>query len=335
MKKYLRYSLFLFYLMMPFLLQRTGGIESSFTSLYILAPLGILYWTASRAMSTAAVILTVVQVSYFYSLHGPLPSFSYSPTDPFYPQVLLVTTLVGVMTLLIGWMFSKSLDRANEELAESRKLRSIGTMANGLAHEVNNPLAILSMRTSVALKLLDEHQTDSEEFNSHIQGMTRAAKRITDLMQKLSLITTMERSRPKERCDLKKILESILSKQKMTITAQNLYVEGYPDLLERCFRELLSNAEYASGAGTESPWIHIRLRQKGNFAVLTITNSGKGIPPDVQSRIFDPFFTTRSVGEGTGLGLSICQAIVEMHGGTIRYNSKSINPQFLIQIPIG
>ena len=186
----------------------------------------------------------------------------------------------------------------------------------------------------MALKLLDDRQFKSEEFASHIEGMGRALKRVSDLMQKLSLINTMEGAREKENCDLKKILEKLFVKEKMTMTAKELSVKGYPDLLERCFKELLANAEYASSVSGKYPWIHIRLKQNGMVAVLTITNSGKGISPEVQTRIFDPFFTTRSVGEGIGLGLSICQAIIELHGGTIRYNSKSINPQFVIRIPM-
>jgi len=334
MKKYLGYFLFLIYLFMPVLLIHTGGIESGFTSLYILIPLGILYLTGSMLSSAFGVFFTVVQVGYFYHIHGEIPSFTYSANDPFYPQVLVTTTVVGLVTLLIAWKFSISLDRANEKLAESRRLSSIATMANGLAHEVNNPLAILSMRAAVALKLLEEHKHDSPEFKTQVEGMSRALKRVADLMQKLSLITTMEKSRPKEPCDLKKILEGVMTKDKMTLTAESVIVNAYPDLLERCFKELLLNAEYASSAGDEYPWIHLRLKEKGSLAVLTITNSGRGIPPETQSRIFDPFFTTRAVGEGTGLGLSICQAIIEMHNGTIRYNSKSINPQFVIQIPL-
>jgi C4-dicarboxylate-specific signal transduction histidine kinase len=95
---------------------------------------------------------------------------------------------------------------------------------------------------------------------------------------------------------------------------------------------LLNNALDAAKKAEES-WVELAVKEEGEGIVFAVTDSGRGIPPEIAARMMDPFFTTKDVGEGTGLGLSIAKGIVEDHGGSLEYDSGSANTRFRFRIP--
>ena len=132
----------IFYTLMPFATYYTGGLESGFAPLYFLIPLGIMYLTESVWLSVGAAILTILEIVVLYALQARGRAFP-STSDVFYPEIVVTSVLVTAATLLVGFLFAKKIDDTNEKLFVSRKLSSIAGMVNGLAHEVNNPLAII------------------------------------------------------------------------------------------------------------------------------------------------------------------------------------------------
>ena len=95
---------------------------------------------------------------------------------------------------------------------------------------------------------------------------------------------------------------------------------------------LLNNAHDAT-ENLEEKWVELKLEEKGPTLVISVIDSGKGIPADIQQKIFKPLFTTKEVGKGTGLGLSICTSLVEDHGGRLYLDSAASNTCFVVEIP--
>ncbi len=103
--------------------------------------------------------------------------------------------------------------------------------------------------------------------------------------------------------------------------------------LSKIILNLINNASDAV-AGYSDKWIQLDVNKYPEFVQISVTDSGKGLSPEVAEKIMSPFFTTKERGKGTGLGLSICKRIAESHGGSFKYNSDCPNTQFVVQIPL-
>jgi C4-dicarboxylate-specific signal transduction histidine kinase len=106
-----------------------------------------------------------------------------------------------------------------------------------------------------------------------------------------------------------------------------------PSQISQVLLNLLNNS-YDAVHGMESSWIRIETHSENGTAILTVTDSGNGIPLEIQQKLMQPFFTTKEIGKGTGLGLSISQGIISEHGGKFYYDSKSANTRFVIELPV-
>jgi PAS domain S-box-containing protein len=205
----------------------------------------------------------------------------------------------------------------------SDRMVSIGTLAGGVAHEINNPLAVVSAN----LELLS-HNHESDLTREALQGVDR----IRSIVRGLMLFSRADTDR-RSTLDLHRVLELAIG-----ITSNEIRhrarlvrhygtppaVEGNEARLGHVFINLLINAAEAIPDGyADRNDITITTRvDDAGWAVVEIRDTGAGIPPAVQGRIFDPFFTTKPVGKGTGLGLSICHGIVRSLGGEIAFRSE-------------
>ncbi|HEX4924120.1 MAG TPA: ATP-binding protein, partial [Bdellovibrionales bacterium] len=111
-----------------------------------------------------------------------------------------------------------------------------------------------------------------------------------------------------------------------------LVIACRPTQISQVLLNLLNNAHDAVAEQTEK-WVKLDVRDLGDSVELSVTDSGAGIPPEIQEKIMQPFFTTKQIGEGTGLGLSISKGLVDSHHGQLRLDAKSKNTRFVVLLP--
>jgi signal transduction histidine kinase len=263
----------------------------------------------------------------------------------------------------------RNLQATQMQLVQREKMASVGQLVAGVAHELNNPIGFVSSNAATledfvgrlraiveayrgaAIADADRQRLEQQwaalkgdhvlrYLDPMIQGIREGAERTRKIVRDLRVFarTTDEAW---QAVDLHEELESSLTLLshllKDRVTVHRKYadlpsVECIRSQIDQVFLNVLANAAQAiDGAGA----ITIETRREDGAAVVTISDTGRGIPPDVVGRVFDPFFTTKPVGEGTGLGLSISYEIVKKHGGEITAASApGQGATFTIRIPI-
>jgi len=266
---------------------------------------------------------------------------------------------------------SKSeLERLQAQIIHSEKMASLGQLAAGVAHELNNPAGfiygnmdilkgdlaglheLLAAYEEIAvshdgaqqiatLKAENNYERVMGDLNSIVADCLEGAERIRDIVQNLRLFSRLDEAEIKK-VDLCEGIDStmrLLSRYYISgrIELHRDYgdlpaVSCYAGQLNQVWMNLLSNAAQSIDGKGE---VFVSTRLEDDWAVVEVRDSGAGIPKDQLQRIFDPFFTTKPVGEGTGLGLSISYGIVERHGGTITVESKvGVGTAFTVKIPL-
>jgi signal transduction histidine kinase/ActR/RegA family two-component response regulator len=222
----------------------------------------------------------------------------------------------------------------------SSHLASIGEMASGIAHEINNPLTAV-IGYSQLLDALALPGDAREAVRQIQQGSTRVAGIVQRLL-------TFARQRKPQRAavDVNEVIRSTIALRDYALRTGNIRVSTRLDpslprtvadaqQLQQVLLNLIINAETAMRNAHGGGELAISGERQGTDIHVVVRDDGPGIPLEIQERIFDPFFTTSEVGQGTGLGLSICHGIVSEHGGRIWVSSAlGRGAEFHVQIPI-
>ncbi|PIE69433.1 MAG: two-component sensor histidine kinase [Deltaproteobacteria bacterium] len=268
--------------------------------------------------------------------------------------------IVGVVIILAGTLvltrlIIRQLMRAEEEkamldegLMQSSKMAALGKMAAGVAHEVNNPLAVIKEKAGWMHDLLDEEELKAcenvQEFKDSLDKIETHVERAKKVVHRL--LGFARRMEPlRENVDVNAVLEATLSFLENEAKYRNIHItttlqQNLPRILsdtsqlQQVFLNILNNAIDALGKGGD---ITIRtqadLRRKE--LCISIQDTGPGIPKEIAKKIFDPFFTTKTVGKGTGLGLAISYSIIEKLGGSLRLEDlPDKGAAFLITLPL-
>jgi two-component system NtrC family sensor kinase len=223
---------------------------------------------------------------------------------------------------------TRELRLAQAQLVHAEKLASIGELAGGIAHEVNNPTGVILARASFLCSVADEENLDPEIIED-IEMIVHQAQRIKGVTGDL-LSFARHSDRGQEGVDLvevchlvRKLLAHQARKAEVDVHGDlpaRLVLHGSRNGLEQIVFNLLKNAIEATPPGGR---VTLALRpgepgaSKDGDLVLLVDDTGPGVPEEIRSRIFDPFFTTKPRGKGTGLGLSVVYGLVTEHGGTI------------------
>lgn len=236
------------------------------------------------------------------------------------------------------------------EAAQGQKLASVGLLASGIAHELNNPLTGVLTFTSLLRKKMPDGSPDAEDLDLVI----RETKRCASIIRRL-LDFAREKTPVKAFFDLNQVITETVRFVDRPATLQNITITlalapalppvwGDANLIKQVVLNVLVNAQQAISAEgcirVESRLSLVRPAGKPEAAPvdcveIVITDSGCGIPPAHLQRIFDPFFTSKEVGKGTGLGLSVSYGIVKSHGGDIAVDStEGVGTTFRIVLPL-
>jgi len=226
------------------------------------------------------------------------------------------------------------------QLIVTDRLASIGELASGIAHELNNPLTSVIGFSELLLgkDVPDDVKEDLEVIN-------REAKRTADVVRNL-LTFARGRSEEKQRVDINKVIQNVLGLRAYEQRVNNIQVDtqlaaNLPEVmadgfqLQQVFLNIIINAEHfmieTHGRGT----LTITTERVGDIVRASFADDGPGIPPENLSHLFNPFFTTKEVGKGTGLGLSICHGIITEHEGQIYTESElGKGATFVVELPI-
>jgi PAS domain S-box-containing protein len=216
----------------------------------------------------------------------------------------------------------KDLERSREALHQSEKLNAMGSLLAGVAHELNNPLAIV-----VAHATMLEEDAAGGPMANRAEKIRRAADRCGKIVQ---TFLGLARRKPAERQpvrmnDLVTAAIDLMAYPLRTagidvsldLAADLPMVEGDPDMLNQVFLNLLVNAQQALEGREGQRAIRITTTQIGPNLVAELSDSGDGVPRDIRTRIFEPFFSTKPQGVGTGVGLSFCHSVVAAHQGRL------------------
>ncbi len=262
------------------------------------------------------------------------------------------------------------LERLQAQLVHHEKMASLGQLAAGIAHELNNPagfifsnmtllqeyvtqLKSLLVSEAPAQPTLENENLEASNgyanYDSILNDLSSiaadsyiGAERIRDIVQNLRLFSRLDEAEYKQ-VDLHEGIDSTIRLLSKYYTSNLIILKRdygtlppvycYASQLNQVWMNLLVNA--AQAIGDSDGEVRIKTRYEGNTVTASISDTGQGIQPQDLKRIFDPFFTTKPVGDGTGLGLSITHGIVERHGGTIRVESlPGEGATFTVSIPV-
>jgi two-component system NtrC family sensor kinase len=265
----------------------------------------------------------------------------------------LTILIVSILTTrhLVGVIKNRDMeaDQLGRQLMEAGKMASLGELSAGVAHEINNPLAIILTERQILLDLVDQTTNLDEEFKKELTEslnqmdvQINRCKRITH-----NLLRFSRRTRSViEKIDLNSFLEEVVDLMErearssgikfQTDLDENLKpVLTDPSQLQQVFLNLITNAIDAHDG---KPYGTIRVATRADDehrkVFIHFADTGSGIPKEIVNKIFDPFFTTKAVGKGTGLGLSICYSIMQRLGGSISVKSQvGQGTEFTLTVP--
>jgi len=255
-------------------------------------------------------------------------------------SALLIVVCEGLGVLLENSILQEDRKRSEQRMYEAARLASVGELAAGVAHEINNPLASIVMYAQL---LMDSEAP--EAMRRDLLMIDSEAKRAGKIVQ--SLLTFARENEPKRKLtDINVVLERALDLKSADMKSSGIQISRNLSSDPNCsilddhdftqvFVNILTNAQQAIETSGRAGHITIASSSSNGVIDVEIADNGSGIDPQIKGRIFEPFFTTKPEGAGTGLGLSICYGIVKDHDGDIwAGESSDRGATFRLRIPI-
>lgn len=251
------------------------------------------------------------------------------------PFAFNVCVLILLLIIIVFQIHKKS--NLKKSLLQSSKLASIGEVASGIAHEINNPLTIISGHVNK----LELKNKENSEIQSSSAKIKKQIQRITKIINGLRSFSRDTSNESVHLVDIVRVINNSVEfcsdkLKELDIVLKfefvgDVYVECNEIQIEQVLVNLINNSCDAI-FHLEKKWIEIKLEQQNDEVEIRVIDSGAGIPSKIVDKIMEPFFSTKETGKGTGLGLSISRAIIEGHHGKLEIDSLSKNTAFLIKL---
>lgn len=239
----------------------------------------------------------------------------------------------------------KNVDEARLSQVNATRLASLGEMAGGIAHEINNPIAVIRAQAELLQRYLKNISPEqAEPLAKGMNTIVSTVDRITKIINGLRSVSRDSSQDPMSEQDILEIVNETLTllEEKFRIANINfnllapkgpIKVSCRPSQLAQVFFNLMNNS-YDEVCDKPNAWIKIEIIKSEKYVTMNFSDSGTGIPKNIADKIFEPFYTTKDVGKGTGLGLSISKSIVENHQGVLKLDRNSPNTLFQVILPL-
>ncbi len=250
------------------------------------------------------------------------------------------------------WMFrdvtqgidaSILLDRQRSQIVESAKLKALGEMAGGIAHEINNPLAIIQSYAGILRSRALKGVISADSVLDAAERINNVVVRISKIVKNLRSFAKDGEGESYQTVEVLGLVEDTLSFCRERIKnhgvellvapiAPALMVKCKPVSVSQVLLNLLTNA-FDAVEESSVKWIRIDVETSERCVSISVTDSGGGVPEYLREKIFVPFFSTKETGKGTGLGLSLSRGIAESMGGSLVIDQEAANTRFVLSLP--
>ncbi len=242
----------------------------------------------------------------------------------------------------------EELKRQKRISAQNSRLAALGQMASGIAHEINNPLTIISLNIKALFKRKEQGRLSDQDLESTLQQILDAVNRVSKIITSLRALARDDKLSNIESVPVVEVVD-----ESTAIMQQRFYLEGIElRITYRCDRNiavmvnkvavaqvlvnLLSNAFYEmkKRSKQESRWCEIIIENQHQALLIKVVDAGEGVPLAHRNKLFTPFFTSKKVGEGTGLGLSISKTMMQDMEGELYYDEHAFHTTFVMKLKL-
>ncbi len=327
-----------------------GGLRAPVATVVLFTPF-FGFISSGRSGARIGALLGISIVSYF--LFAECIGVEFPLLHPErYIYYKAVMTYFGIfVAYIIGWTYEKfrvtseaKLLQLSSELSQASKMSSLGEMASGISHEINNPLSIIVAKAEILKKNMDAGAVSMEKIKDDLAMIEKNGRRISKIIQGMKRLSGNPDSDAKAKVFLSHVVEDVLEvcREKFrhhqvdlrwVDLAPGVEIECQSTQIAQVLLNLLGNA-FDAVESLREKWVEIRMEARSDFLLLSVMDSGNGITMQVADKMMMPFYTTKPIGKGTGLGLSISKRIIESHGGELTYDAFSAHTRFNIKLPL-